>query len=420
MGRERRGRIQYLRHAAITWIVCCSAFAPSHAAQHSRPAVPFTAPSSANPVPTTTSNPSPQRARIIYDSYILGPGDSLQIELLDIPELSGTFSIGPDGTLYLPRLRALYVEGLTVEELRWFLTQQFRAYVKSPEIYIRPVGYRPVRIYVGGEVRRPGYYTLTGNQLLSGVSSEADSNIRNGTGNQVESRPNSIGNQAFGQSTIGSAGSQGSSGGLTTYGAVFPTLFDAIRAAQGITPYSNLSDIQVTRKQAVGAGGGKIRTNLALIDLITRGDESQNIRLFDGDVVSLAKSPVVLREQLLKAGQTNLNPQFLAVFVSGRVKQPGSTIVPQGSSLNQALIASGGLQLLHGRVEFVRFTREGELDRRVFSYNPSAPADSPSNPVLASGDIIRVQDSALSAGITVMNELTTPFIGVYSLYRIFN
>ena len=93
--------------------------------------------------------PTPEeRARVNYDTYILGPGDSLQIELLDLPELSGTFSIGPDGTMYLPRLRALYVEGLTVEELRGFLTQQFSAFVLQPEVYVRPVGYRPVRIYV--------------------------------------------------------------------------------------------------------------------------------------------------------------------------------------------------------------------------------------------------------------------------------
>ena len=396
--------------------VCPSGLLPAVAAAAAPQAIPI---GQGKPAAQAPSAASPQLARVVYDSYILGPGDSLQIELLDIPELSGTFSIGPDGTLYLPRLRALYVEGLTVEELRSFLTQQFRAYVKTPELYIRPIGYRPVRIYVGGEVRRPGYYTLTGNQLLSGVSSEADSSIRSGAGNQPDSRPNGLGTQAFGPSTPGSSGSPGSSGGLTTYGAVFPTLFDAIRAAQGITPYSNLADIQVTRKQALGAGGGKIRTNLALIDLITRGDESQNIRLFDGDVVSVARSPVVLREQLLKAGQTNLNPQFISVFVSGRVKQPGSTIVPQGSSLNQALIASGGLQLLRGKVEFVRFTREGELDRRVFSFNPNAPADAPNNPVLAAGDIIRVQDSALSAGITVMNELTAPVLGVYSIYGLY-
>ena len=64
-------------------------------------------------------------SRIVFDAYILGPGDTLQVEVLDIPEFSGTFSIGPDGTMYLPRLQTLYVEGLTVEELRYFLTQQF-------------------------------------------------------------------------------------------------------------------------------------------------------------------------------------------------------------------------------------------------------------------------------------------------------
>ena len=52
-----------------------------------------------------------QGSRAVYDAYILGPGDSLQVELLDIPELSGTFSIGPDGTMYLPRLRALTWRG---------------------------------------------------------------------------------------------------------------------------------------------------------------------------------------------------------------------------------------------------------------------------------------------------------------------
>ena len=56
--------------------------------------------------------------------------------------------------------------------------------------------------------------------------------------------------------------------------------------------------------------------------LITQGDESQNIRLFDGDVV-IYKSPTVLREQLLQAGQSNLTPQFFQVYVSGRVQQPG-------------------------------------------------------------------------------------------------
>jgi polysaccharide export outer membrane protein len=353
-----------------------------------------------------------QRSRVVYDTYILGPGDSLQIELLDLPELSGTFSIGPDGTLYLPRLRALYVEGLTVEELRLFLTDQFRTYVRSPQLYIRPVGYRPVRIYVGGEVRRPGYYLLSGSQDLTTLSSSAEaSQLSAGTAG-VETRPGL--NQVPGGSTT-----RGPGGGLSTFGALFPTVFDAIRTAQGITPFSDLAQVQVTRRQPLSSGGGRIRANLNFLALITDGDESQNIRLFDGDVVSVGKSPVVLREQLLKAGQTNLSPQFIQVYVSGRVKTPGGVTLPQGSALTQAITLAGGMQLLKGKVEFVRFTREGEIDRRVFSYSPGAASGSPTNPILMAGDIIRVQDSALSATVGVLNELSAPFVGVYSVYSLF-
>ena len=94
------------------------------------------------------------RSQVLHDTYILGPGDRLEIDLLDLPELSGVFSIGPDGSIYLPRLRALYVEGLTVEELRNLLTKQFRKYVLDPQVYVRPVSYRQIRIYVGGEVQK--------------------------------------------------------------------------------------------------------------------------------------------------------------------------------------------------------------------------------------------------------------------------
>ena len=362
--------------------------------------------------PVATQSEPAQRSRVVYDTYILGPGDSLQIELLDIPELSGTFAIGPDGTLYLPRLRALYVEGLTVEELRLFLTDQFRTYVRNPQLYIRPVGYRPVRIYVGGEVRRPGYYLLSGSQDLTNLSSSAEaSQLSAGTAG-VETRP------GLNQVPTGSA-TRGPGGGLSTYGALFPTVFDAIRTAQGITPFSDLSQVQVTRRQPLSSGGGRIRANLNFLSLITDGDESQTIRLFDGDVVSVGKSPMVLREQLLKAGQTNLSPQFIQVYVSGRVKTPGGVTLPQGSALTQAITLAGGMQLLKGKVEFVRFTREGEIDRRVFSYSPGAASGSPTNPILMAGDIIRVQDSALSATVGVLNELSGPFVGVYSVYSLF-
>ena len=353
----------------------------------------------------------------IYDSYILGPGDSLQIELLDIPELSGSFSIGPDGTIYLPRLRALYVEGLTVEELRYFLTEQFKTYIKSPQVFITPVGYRAVRVYVGGEISRPGYYMLSGGQVI-----EDQLNIREGTS------PNAFRAQSSSLKDFQSARLRllrSAPDDITTLQGIsstpnrWPTLFDALRAAQGVTPYSDLAAVKVVRKQPMSQGGGKAQAQVNFLSLVTEGDESVNIRLFDGDVVKVGRSEELLRDQLLAASRTNLSPDFIEVFVSGRVKEPGPQSLPQGATLNQAIASAGGTKLLRGGIEFLRFNPDGKTDRRQFSYNPSAKSGDFKNPVLMSGDVVRVNDSLLSAGVEVLNEITGPAVGIYSVYSLF-
>ena len=354
--------------------------------------------------------PIERRSQFNNDAYILGPGDGLQIELLDLPELSGRFSIGPDGSIYLPRLRAIHVEGLTVEELRDVLTEQFSTYVRDPQVSIRPVVFRPIRIYVGGEVRRPGYYTLGGINTLEAVFDGAN------IGQSGFSKYEKLGLLERG---LLSKGESESKNGFSRP-FVLPTVFDAIRTAEGITPYSDLSNVQVTRKRALGLGGGRVRTNLNFISLITDGNESQNIRLSDGDVVRVAKSTLVTRDQLLKAGQTNLSPRFMDVFVSGRVKKPGGVVVPQAAVLNQAIALAGGPLLLRGKIEFIRFSPDGEVNRSVFTYDPSAPANAPNNPILMAGDLINIRETPLSMTSNLLSEFTTPIVGAYSIYSIFN
>ena len=332
------------------------------------------------------------------EEYILGPGDVIYIDIVNVGELSGAFEIGPTGELYLPRLREIQVEGYTIDELRKRLTKKYTKYLKNPEIFIRPISYRPVRVYIGGEVGRPGFYTLSG--------------ILNTRENISSSMANQINSNSLAESyplTIKASDSN-----------VFPTVFDAIQASQGVTAFSDLSRINVIRRISTGKGGGKKQTELNFLSLLTDGNESQNIRLFDDDVIKVSKSNKVLREQLINASKTNLTPDKLVVFVSGRVKNPGQVILSQGSSLNQALIASDGPKIIRGKVEFVRFSSEGDAERRIFNYSPSKPIGSAENPILMNGDIIRVQDNLLSTTSTVLGEFTNPFIGIYSIYNFFN
>ena len=374
------------------------------------------APASAQAVVAPNST-NPVAKKASYSGYILGPGDTLQIELINIPELSGSYSVGPDGTMYLPRLRALYVEGLTVEELRYFLTEQFKTFVKYPQLYVKPTGYRAVRVYVGGEITRPGYYLLSGPQKL-----REELSIREGV-SSVDTRRQRTNLQDFAAARVRlnrtTSDDIEALQGVNTQPLRWPTLFDALRAAQGVTPYSNLSQVQVMRKQPISAGGGKIQANIDFLRLVSNGDESVNIRLFDGDVIHVARSPQVLREQLLAASRTNLSPDYVEVFVSGRVKEPGPQSLPQGATLNQAIASAGGAKLLRGQIEFLRFSSDGATDRRLFGYNASAQAGDYRNPVLMNGDVVRVNDSLFSASVEVLNEITGPAVGIYSIYNLF-
>ena len=362
-----------------------------------------------SPLPTGTKHPI--TTALVKDAYILGPGDAVVVELLDIPEYSGVFSIGPDGNLYLPRLRSLAAEGLTVEELSDLLTQKFSTYVQDPQVFVTPAIYRPIRVYIGGEVQRPGYYYLSGQQGVigaEGASSAASSaNIGDRGISTNSSNPYTFKNPRI-------------EGVPTKDGLRLPTLFDALRTAGGVTPFSKLSEVYVTRKQPISKGGGKIRAQLNFLELITDGNENQNIRLLDGDIVKVTRSPVELREQIIKAGQSNLSPDYVQVYVTGRVRKPGSMILPQGATLDQAIASAGGQKLLRGQVEFIRFNRDGSTDKRKFFVGGSNPVGSYKNPVLMAGDVVRVNESPLSATVTVLNEVVGPGLGIYSVFNLFN
>lgn len=323
-----------------------------------------------------------------FEEYILGAGDVIFIDIENISEFTGIFEIGPTGSVYLPRLRAIKAEGLTVDEFRQKITQEYLKYLNDPQIYIRPISFRPIRVYVGGEVSRPGFYTLTGViNTDKNLETVVDTNLSDN--NASES-------------------------------VVFPTVFDAIQISRGVTAYSDLSKVTIIRKISLGKGGGSKKAELNFLSLLTEGDESQNLRLFDDDIIQVKKSDEILIDQLLKSSRTNLSPYNLSVFVSGRVRMPGRIVLPQGSSLNQALIASDGPKVIRGKVEFVRFRRGGNAERRLITYSPNEPVASYNNPILMNGDLIRVQDNLVSSVSTVLGEFTSPFIGIYSIYNFFN
>ena len=105
------------------------------------------------------------------EHYRIGPGDILQITVWDHPELTipaGSFrdatasgqQVNEDGNLYYPYIGVIKAAGMTSSELRVVLTKKLRTYINNPQLDVRIVAFRSKKIYVVGEVERPGVLPL--------------------------------------------------------------------------------------------------------------------------------------------------------------------------------------------------------------------------------------------------------------------
>lgn len=108
-----------------------------------------------------------QPAKDVMTDYKIGPGDILNITIWDHPELTipaGSYRtpeqsgnlVSEDGTIYYPYVGTLKVAGMTPREVRVVLAQRLAKAIEKPQVDVRVISFRSKRVYVVGEVGKPG------------------------------------------------------------------------------------------------------------------------------------------------------------------------------------------------------------------------------------------------------------------------
>lgn len=331
-----------------------------------------------------------QNKNKLAEIYLLGPNDVIFINFVGLIEYSSTYRVESDGYLYLPESVLIKAEDLTISELKDKLVSSYSKYIIDPIFDLKILNRRPIRVSIVGEVKRPGLYTL----------SEPVYDI------ELKKREKK-------ESIFGPIQTESSSPKNFAY---TPTVYDAIRKANGITPYSDLSGIVLKRFTKENGEKIQIKTTLNLLELLMGGDQSQNLKLFDGDILLVKKSQNYIPDQINLARNSNLNDDIVSVFVSGQMTNTGYQQLPSGSSLNQAIALSGGKKFLSGNIEFLRFGRDGKVEKRKFNYRSEAKIGSYKNPVLLDSDIIHINRSLIGTGTEFLGKILAP----YSMFKIIN
>ena len=92
--------------------------------------------------------------------YRLEPGDLLTVSVWKEPDLTSEVLIRPDAALSFPLAGDLKAAGLTVEELRTALQERVRKLVPEAAVSIAVKTPQGNRIYVIGKVQRPGDFMM--------------------------------------------------------------------------------------------------------------------------------------------------------------------------------------------------------------------------------------------------------------------
>lgn len=186
-------------------------------------ATPPPPPPSPPPSLTSASIAPPGSAPVAVDpNYIIGPDDSLQINVWKEPTFSENVLVRPDGMISLPAMGDIPAAGRTPMQLAADITTLLKKLIIEPTVTVSVLSINSKRIYMVGEVGRVGPMAMTPDM----------------------------------------------------------TVFQAIASAGGLTPYANKKHIYILRGEA-----GKQKKIWFDYNKAVKTGDSQGITLIPGDTI---------------------------------------------------------------------------------------------------------------------------------------
>ncbi|MGH9685718.1 MAG: polysaccharide biosynthesis/export family protein [Candidatus Acidiferrales bacterium] len=105
-------------------------------------------------------------------SYVIGAQDVLDIDVWKEKELTREVEVRPDGKISLPLLNDIQASGLTPMQLAANITDGLKKFITDPQVTVIVTQIKSQRVYILGEVTKPGAYPLLpGMNVLQALSS---------------------------------------------------------------------------------------------------------------------------------------------------------------------------------------------------------------------------------------------------------
>jgi polysaccharide export outer membrane protein len=254
------------------------------------------------------------------EAYDIGPLDLLRVSVLGQSEMSGEFAVESDGMVNIPFVGKIKAAEMSAKEFERKLTNLLAdGYLKRPQVAVSVKEFRSQRVYVTGEVQKPGPYSLRVDRTLMGLLAELGPLGTNAGHEVIVNRPPAA--------------------------PPTPHLFDLATeevVSKGDTLPMPVPAPEVFRVNLRELQSGKPEGNLAL-----------------------------------KAGDNVLFPKAANVYVAGHVARPGPYRYEEGLTVLKVLNQAGGVteRGSEGRVKIVRFTDGKKIEQKAKPTDVLEPED---------------------------------------------
>lgn len=120
-------------------------------------------------VPDDTTLPAPTRGDLIAGDRpaLIGPLDTIQVDVFNVPDLSREVQIDASGRIAMPLIGTIDARGKTASELAVSIEDALRTrYVRNPEVTVNIKSSVSQVVTVDGQVIEPGLYPVTNQMTL--------------------------------------------------------------------------------------------------------------------------------------------------------------------------------------------------------------------------------------------------------------
>ena len=334
----------------------------------------------------------------IPDDYVIGPGDEINIAVWGRVNRSYNLTVNREGSINFPNIGVLDVAGLTLSELRKFLRHEIETKLVGSQAGISLGGLRSIIVYIVGDVKRAGAYTVSAYARITHALAAAGGPAKTGTLRKICLKRNG---ELAGTLDMYDFLLNGDSSGnvrLLAGDVIFVPPIGKIVGIAGNLKRPAIYELKgdLTVNGATEMAGGILFAGDTQRVQVERYQDHERKIILDLDMNDLEESGTILEDGDLIKVFSVATKEVNAVFLKGNVARPGKYQIKPGMMLSDLLSDTDDV-LPDTCFEYAVIERlePPEMSPRIIPFNPGnllLNDDKDEDLALRAGDTIVVYD----------------------------